>query len=32
MNIEASAIYFRTPLQAEEELSLYNYFKAVKSL
>ena len=32
LNPEASAIYFRTPLTAEEELSLYHYFQDVKSL
>ncbi|MBQ9596916.1 MAG: DUF3822 family protein [Bacteroidales bacterium] len=32
LNPEASTIYFRTPLTAEEEMSLYHYFQAVKSL
>ena len=32
LNPEASAIYFRTPLTAEEELSLYHYFQAVHRL
>lgn len=32
LNTEVSNIYFRNTLLPEEELSLYNYFKAVKSL
>ncbi len=32
LNPEASTIYFRTPLTAEEEMSLYHYFQAVKAL
>lgn len=32
LNPEASTIYFRTPLSAEEELSLYHYFQSVKRL
>ncbi len=32
LNPEASTIYFRTPLTAEEELSLYHYFQDVKKL
>ena len=32
LNPEASSIYFRTPLAAEEELSLYHYFQAVHRL
>lgn len=32
LNPEASTIYFRTPLSAEEELSLYHYFQDVKKL
>ncbi len=32
LNPEASPIYFRTPLAAEDELSLYHYFQAVKAL
>ena len=32
LNPEVSGICFRTPLAAEEEMSLYRYFKAVESL
>lgn len=32
LNPEASTIYFRTPLAPEDELSLYHYFQAVKTL
>ena len=32
INPEASAIHFRTPLTAEDELSLYRYFKSVVQL
>lgn len=32
LNIEMSAIYFRTPLDAESEMSLYRYFRSVDYL
>ena len=32
INPEASTLYFRTALSAEEEMGLYNYVKAVKAL
>ncbi len=32
LNAEASTIYFHSPISPEEEMSMYNYFKAVKQL
>ena len=32
LNPEVSTISFRTPLDAEQEMSLYRYFKAVEQL
>ena len=32
LNPEVSTICFRTPLQPEQEMSLYRYFKAVEVL
>ena len=32
LNAEASTIYFHSPVSPEEEMSMYNYFKAVKHL
>lgn len=32
LNPEISTIFFRTPLAAEQEMSLYRYFKAVEAL
>lgn len=32
MNPEVSAVYFRTPLGEDEEMSLYRYFKSVERL
>ena len=29
LNMEMTVIYFRTPLDAGEEMSLYRYFKSV---
>ncbi len=32
LNVEMSSIYFRTPLQPEEEMSLYRYFRTVDKI
>lgn len=32
LNAEVSTIYFHSPISPEEEMSMYNYFKAVKRL
>ena len=32
LNLEMSTIYFRTPLQEHEELTLYRYFKSVEQI